>query len=162
MHQLFSGDCACSASYASSHPMGCMHLVTCRACARKSGYTSYNSVYVYTMCPYPHVGSLARDTSQHDYIILTWHVSTSSLLARQSRAWYTFQHLLTRMALTCSLSLNIFLARISVIARIRLNIPLLACQWLASMRLNILPTRHVSSSAYRLTRIFQPLVRDTS
>jgi hypothetical protein len=27
--------------------MGCMHLVTCRARAQKSGYTSYNSVYVY-------------------------------------------------------------------------------------------------------------------
>jgi hypothetical protein len=26
--------------------MGCMHLATCRACAQKSGYTSYNSVYV--------------------------------------------------------------------------------------------------------------------
>ena len=25
---------------ASRHPMGCMHLVTCRACAQKSGYTT--------------------------------------------------------------------------------------------------------------------------
>jgi hypothetical protein len=30
--------------------MGCMHLVTCRARAQKSGYTSYNSVYVPTLC----------------------------------------------------------------------------------------------------------------
>ena len=29
--------------------MGCIHLVTCRACAQKSGYTSYNSVYVSTL-----------------------------------------------------------------------------------------------------------------
>ena len=34
---------------ASRHPMRCMHLVTCRACAQKSGYTSYNSVYVSTL-----------------------------------------------------------------------------------------------------------------
>ena len=31
--------------------MGCMPLVTCRARAQKSGYTSYNSVYVSTLCP---------------------------------------------------------------------------------------------------------------
>ena len=29
---------------ASRHPIRCIHLVTCRACAQKSGYTSYNSV----------------------------------------------------------------------------------------------------------------------
>ena len=34
-------NCACSASFkATRHPMGCMHLVTCRARAQKSGYTS--------------------------------------------------------------------------------------------------------------------------
>jgi hypothetical protein len=33
---------------ASRHPMG-MHLVTCQACAQKSGYTSYNSVFVSTL-----------------------------------------------------------------------------------------------------------------
>jgi hypothetical protein len=35
---------------ASRHPMGCMHLVTCQAHTQKSGYTSYNSVYVSTLC----------------------------------------------------------------------------------------------------------------
>jgi hypothetical protein len=30
-----------------------MHLVTCRACAQKSVYTSYNSVYVCTLCRCP-------------------------------------------------------------------------------------------------------------
>ena len=29
-----------------------MHIVTCQARAQKSGYTSYNSVYVSTLCHY--------------------------------------------------------------------------------------------------------------
>jgi hypothetical protein len=40
--------------------MGMHHLITCRACAQKSGYTSYNSVYsmyllcVWTFITHPH------------------------------------------------------------------------------------------------------------
>ena len=55
MYPLFSGDRAKNdqlrvlSKFRVSHQVviqsiRCMHLVTCRACAQKSGYTSYNSV----------------------------------------------------------------------------------------------------------------------